>query len=203
MTTLLTHTAIAGEKTNKDVVFTSDELNVMRYACGYVAHSLLKKYEKRAGEKFSQFVVCLGEMAVVGEGEDLLAYTRTWINLVNRGGLFPLNDGSFSFFVEIEKIVRLVLPKHVLATSTDENYFKRNVHDNIIQNDDVQFHWCLLSQDIDDPDDSQELLTEIVKLWVTVRGFSITASWMEAYKKKEKKTTQKCTGLRKSVSGSS
>ena len=68
-------------------------------------------------------------------------------------------------------------------------------------NEDVQFCWAILSHEVDDPDDSEELLNEIVKLWVTVRGFSITASWMEAYKRNEKKTVQKSTGLRKRLSG--
>ena len=122
-----------------------------------------------------------------------LAYTRKWIDLVNRGGLFSLNDESF---VDIEKVLRVVLPRHELVTRTDENSFKQDVHSVIIQNDDVQFHQSVLSQDIDDPDDAQELLTEIVKLWVTIRGFSMTASWMEAYKKNEQKTTQRSTGLR-------
>ena len=48
--------------------------------------------------------------------------------------------------------------------------------------------------DIDDSDDAQGLLGEIIKLWVTVRGFSMTATWMEVYKKTEKKTLQKATG---------
>ncbi len=58
---------------------TSDELNAMRYACGYVPHKLLKKYEKRSGEKCLK---CLGNMAVIGEGDesdDLLLYTRKWL----------------------------------------------------------------------------------------------------------------------------
>ena len=32
---------------------TKDELNSMQYACGYVPHQLLKKYEKRIGTKYS------------------------------------------------------------------------------------------------------------------------------------------------------
>ena len=36
-----TRTADAGSE------FTRDELNALRYACGYVTHKLLKKYEKR------------------------------------------------------------------------------------------------------------------------------------------------------------
>ena len=43
------------------------------------------------------------------------------------------------------------------------------------------FIGLLLSQDIDKPENS-ELLTEIVNLWVTIRGFSMAASWLEEYK---------------------
>ena len=174
----------------------------MRYACGYVSHRLLKKFEKRKGDKFFQFVHCLGEMAVVGERGDVLAYTHKWLSLVNRGGLFPLNDNTFNFFVEVEKCVRVYLRKHVLASSADGESFKQDVHQRVTSNDDVQFHLSVLSQEVHDAEDAEELLNEIVALWVTVRGFSMTATWMEAYKKAEKKTVQKSTGLRKGLSGS-
>ena len=38
-----------------------DELNALRYACGYVAHKLLKKYEKEHDDsgKFAQYEMCL------------------------------------------------------------------------------------------------------------------------------------------------
>ncbi len=97
------------------------------------------------------------------------------------------------------------LPKHILTTSSstksDRDSFTQDVLHKVSNNDNVQFHWTILSQEIDDPHDSEELLNEIVRLWVTVRGFSITASWMESYKKKEKRTVQKSTGLRKCLSG--
>ena len=48
-------------------------------------------------------------MAVEGEGDDILTYTKKWFNQVNRGGLFPINDNTFSFFVEVEKCVHAVL----------------------------------------------------------------------------------------------
>ncbi len=109
-------------------------------------------------------------------------------------------------FIEIEKCVRVNLLKHVLSSTSDKETsdketFMQNVHDRVADNEDVQFYWAVLSQDIDDPNHDQELLGEIIKLWVTVRGFSMTATWMEIYKKKEKKTVQKSTGLRKSISG--
>ena len=51
----------------------------------------------------------------------------------------------------------------------------------VTNDDEVQFKWTLLSTAIDLEEEAQELLEEIVQLWVTVRGFSITASWMETY----------------------
>lgn len=67
---------------------TADEMNVIRYVCGYVACPLLKGYEKQKVKTVvsSQFIDCLGEMAVEGEGDDVLTYmyTRTWFDLVNK-----------------------------------------------------------------------------------------------------------------------
>ena len=183
------------------VVLTSDELNVMRYVCGYVARSLLKKYEQKPGEIFSQYVTCLSEIAVEGEGEDILSYTKKWFNIVNRGGLYPLHDEAFHLFIEIEKCVRTLLPRYATTKNSDQESMKRNIHEKIFQNEEVQFHWALLSQDIDCPKAAEVLLIEIIKLWVTIRGFSMVASWMEAHKSKEKRNTEKSTGLRKSLSG--
>ena len=180
---------------------TSDEANALCYVCGYVARSILRKYETRKGDVHSQYVQCLGDMAVEGEGSDVLVYTRKWLDQVNRGGLFPLNDSTFTFFVAIEKQVRNVLPPHVIKPS-DKETFKKAVIEKVLQDEDVQFHWALINQDIDKPEDAEALLVEIVKLWVTIRGFSLAASWMEEYKKNSKKNTQKSTGLRKSISGS-
>ena len=54
-------------------------------------------------------------------------------------------------------------------------------------------HYCHKKQT--DPENSHELLCEVVKLWVTARGYSLTASWLETYKRTVKKTIQKSTGL--------
>ena len=197
------HPRVGDEDEDMDVTLSADEMNVIRYVDGYVARTLLKKYEKKDGEMHSQFITCLGEMAVEGEGEDMLTYTRNWFELVNRGGLYPINDVTFSLFANIEICVRSLLPKHIIKSNSDKETFKANVHDKVFKNDEVQFHWALLSQDIDSPEDAETLLQDIISLWVTVRGFSMAASWMEVYKSNEKKNTQKSTGLRKSISGTS
>ncbi len=95
-------------------------------------------------------------MAVAGEGETVLDYTKKWFDMVNRGGLYPLNENAFSMFVEIEKIVRHTLLKHVLCGDNDKQLFRTNVHE---ESEDVLFYWCLLSPDIDD----HELLQEFYR----------------------------------------
>lgn len=91
------------------------------------------------------------------------------------------------------------LPKHVVNSVNDS--LEHKVCGKIHENEDVQFYWELLSQDINCHDDAQKLLVEIIKLWVTIRGKSIAASWMEVFKKTEKVNIDKSTSLRKSLSG--
>ena len=57
---------------------------------------------------------------------------------------------------------------------------------------------CIISSSWDS-DCSSELLDKTVKLWVTLRGFSLCGAWMEAYKVANKKATQKAKAMRKGL----
>ena len=56
------------------------------------------------------------------------------------------------------------------------------------------FLWSIISSSWDS-DCSSELLDKIVKLWVTLRGFSLCGAWMEAYRVANKKATQKAKAI--------
>ena len=45
--------------------------------------------------------------------------------------------------------------------------------------DDIQFCWSVLTEDIEDPDATSQLLDMIVEHWITLRGFSYASSIME------------------------
>ena len=49
------------------------------------------------------------------------------------------------------------MPQHIMGSQSDQDSYKKNTHDRIL---DVQFHWTVLSQDIDDPDEAQHLLKD-------------------------------------------
>ena len=107
---------------------------------------MLKKYEKKAGLKYDQFVTCLGNMAVHGSHDELLEYTKEWIERVNRGGLFPLNNTTFLLCVSIEKQVKKLLSAHVVKGPSSEQQFKIEIIEKIVNDDDVQWQWTLLSR---------------------------------------------------------
>ena len=85
-----------------------------------------------------------------------------------------------------------VLPQHIIRGDSDKATFKKSVLDVIVRNEDVQFYWLLLSQDIDNIVHAEALLTETVNLWVTIRGFSMAASWMAEYKKNAMRNQPAC-----------
>jgi len=74
--------------------FSDDELNALRYVSGYILYKLLRKYEHSC-LKAPLYVECQGNMAVAGDGSDVHNYTIKWLEIVNRGALFPVNDKSF------------------------------------------------------------------------------------------------------------
>jgi len=58
---------------------------------------------------------------------------------------------------------------------------------------DILFNWTMITGD---ETENQDVLSEIIKLWVTIRGFSFAKSIAEKYCKDTKKRTAKSKGLR-------
>ncbi len=159
---------------NEAVLLTRDEENVIRYACGYVAMKLQKKYLKEHGKKAAKFVSCLDCMYADGPSSSLLNYTREWVERVNRGGLFDVSDTAFNLLVAIETVMRNKLMNH-LSLKKSRQMIKN------LSNPDIQFSWNIMDTNLEE-EESKELLTHIIKLWLNIRGFSISKEWMETYK---------------------
>lgn len=79
---------------------TAMECNAVRYMAGYVAVSLLKKIKKPSKHpqlkgKRNLFVRVLTRMKAVnqpGEPDSVLEYTKEWSEMIDRGGLYHIND---------------------------------------------------------------------------------------------------------------
>lgn len=82
------------------IPLTIREKSAIRYMAGYVAVKLLKRYEKpsthpQVNEKRKFFIRVLKGMSAAGQPitvESLSDYTRLWSELIDRGGLYHIND---------------------------------------------------------------------------------------------------------------
>ena len=175
----------------------TDEEAAVRYAGGFVAMKLKKRFMKQNNTKARQFVECLSHMAIDGEETSFLDYTRMWTVIVNRGGLFDLNDATHLLFKFIEVQTQNVLPQHLRSPASETT--KQQLVEGIMKDEDVQIVWNLLSLDIDNDDDCQALLKEVVGLWVTIRGYAMTSFWMEQYKVATREEVKKKKSLRKDL----
>ena len=60
-----------------------------------------------------------------------------------------------------------------------------------LRNGQVQQNWSAISKDVINPETSNNSSKEIITLWITVRGNSLAATWLELYKKRTKKTQKR------------
>lgn len=121
--------------------------------------------------------------------------SEMWFAEVNRGGLVPVDDSLYQLLVCVEVEFRKYF-------TTENATLKQNMKDlsyqGIIESEDVQFHWSLVSSNWS-KEGSDELLKLIVNHYTTVRGFSFTSAFVEKFKhsptKKRHKKLKDCVKL--------
>jgi hypothetical protein len=75
---------------------------------------------------------------------------------------------------------------------------QEKITESIMDASEVQFHWSLASSQMDE--EARELILEqIVRKWITIRGFSFTKSVLEQYKRETKRSTEKAKPLRSTL----
>ena len=178
-----------------ELKMTAEDENALRYTCGYVALKVMRRFQQQNSTKATQFVDCLSDMAVTGQESSFYEYTTEWIHQVDRGGLFHVNEQAYLFFRALELKTRITLPDHLKRMQGS----KQSLVSDVMEDENVQFYWTMVSVDIDREEDAQELLQKIVEVWLTIRGFSTTAVWLEEYKKASQKTTKKSKSLRRGL----
>ena len=163
----------------------------------------MRKFKKRYEDKGPVNVVqCLLSMEEGSEMDDdtdadysYEDYTKIWVNLVDRGGLFKVNDGTYSFFLELELSMYPCLRESLESRISCQ---KDGVLRHILDDEDVLFAWALLCVHLDDAS-SNQLLSEIVTHWIQIRGFSIASQLVETYKAVTQTHTKAKKSLRKDL----
>ena len=184
----------------------ADEEQALRYTAGYVPMKLKEKYSKQTDNvralKYLEFLSHMHEEEDENAVE-FLQYTKLWIDRINRGGLYRVNNDAYMLFRAMELATRRVLS--VAHVNKDPGIkIKHDIHHAITNDPSVAAHWCCLlskSEDLE-LEDSDRLLEEISDKWVTIRGHSFASSWVEQYQLANRKT-MKLKGLRKTLEANS
>jgi hypothetical protein len=89
-----------GGKKSKNPLSSWQE-NVFRYAIGFIAHILIKRFNARKDKKYTIFVDCLLDMLVNKKADDVeesfLEYTILWTDTVNRGPMINRSPFTLNF----------------------------------------------------------------------------------------------------------
>ena len=160
------------------------EKSALRYVAGYVCRKVrdnLKKSNCKVSNKDSM-IQCLEEISgATDEDRD----AEEWTRLIDRGGLWQMNDDVFSLFVVMEEEIRQKLTKD--SASKLKEGTKAEILDGLLQNEDLLFQWCFVVRTTVDNESSPILLKQIAELYLTVRGFAFATSCLELYKQAHKK----------------
>ena len=117
-----------------------------------------------------------------------------WTEAIVRGGLTHINEMFYNCLVAVEKICQ----KEFDGDSSKLSDVKHSILDKALDDVDVTFYWDL-AIGITSTEVGDELLKMAIDLYTTVRGNAFAKGFMEQYKQKNKKSTQKSKSLRKKL----
>nr|XP_054762129.1 uncharacterized protein LOC129268622 [Lytechinus pictus] len=170
-------------QTEGEATLTDHDQNVIRYVAGYIPHALVKRYRKQTSEKAKKFLSILkswksGQEDI--EADSFLEYTCTWTNLVNRGGLFTVNDKVFKLFRAMEIKTQKTLNMNIAKNQNLKDVLCKNVS----SNENVIRCWQVLCESLCS-DDSEILFSSVLNYWVKIRVKAYVRVYMNILRKEE------------------
>ena len=180
----------------------SIEENAIHYTSGYVVKKLISKYSRTtAGPNAATYLLLLKQMgSKLSESRSSVSCCSEWTKLVDRGGLFHVNNSVYDLFVYLEMTVDKELTAIFNSKGKGIEKVRKEKLDWLCNNDEVQLVWSMISTLDDDDDDlEQDLLREIASLWITIRGYSKARKIKEKYKREKATATKGKRSLRKEL----
>jgi hypothetical protein len=175
-------------------LLTFEEKNAIRYVSGYVCSKVYKKLKKS-----SESDLALGIVDMVDDEDELdwKDESKLWVDSIDRGGLFKVNDCTYAFFLTLEGVVKRYF--QLKKARELEAGTKDLIIDEAIKDEEVKLQWSAIGVELNDTDGAS-LMRIIIELWVTIRGFSFAGAYIEIYKQASKQSLQKSKGLRTKLS---
>ena len=86
-------------------------------------------------------------MECAGDEMDSDGGTEMWLNMIDRGGLWHVNDQTYSLFEIMEEEIRRYFSRN---KDGHNKQVKADIPKSVLKNEDLLFEWCLISVEADD-----------------------------------------------------
>lgn len=181
----------------------SIECNAVRYAAGFVIRKLEQKYSKKKTKQPIEYTAMLkdmaGKMRTTQNHEKQPHPSCKWINSIDRGGLYHVQDIVYDLFITIECFVDKKLSEIFKDVGKGIECVQKDKLLWVVDEEEVRSLWNQVPSSIENESDHRNLLVEIVHLWVTTRGHSKAHKLKEEYKVKQKQSVKGKRSLRKEL----
>lgn len=178
------------------------EQRAIHYTAGSVIRKLKNKYLKQKGEEGTTCVQILNEMASKISSREVTStqlQASEWTSLIDRGGLYYVEDIVYYLFVALDLIVDKELTAIFKKKGKGIEKVKKDKITWVCDDEDVQFVWCMISPSVTEESVRQKLLQEIAYTWITIRGHSKAQRLKEEHKILKAQTTKRKKSLRKEL----
>ena len=172
---------------------TKEEEKVLRYVAGFIPFSLKKIYQYK-NSPIAKAVLDLIKSWMMNKEEEqedsMYAYTKSWIDRIDRGGLMVVNEQFYVFIKRIECVARHILNKKLMVEYHGED-LRDVLMDSFTSSELVDKSWCSLTRNIESNELRYAIKMLIFKKWIGIRANSFAKAWVQVMKVKARKTGKK------------
>jgi hypothetical protein len=146
------------------------ELNVIRYIAGYVVLKMKRKFPLQTSF-FDNIVSTTHNYISVETVED---YSRTWVEQVDRGGLYHVHDNLFNLLKEIEYVCCM----HLDIRGIPSERLSEKIITEAMTCTAITGLWCDIASSVP-TEHNTPMLKAIIKLWTNIRVHSFAKRWSD------------------------
>ena len=192
--------AVDATGASRSAEVTDIEENAVRYTAGNIIRKLENRYSKEKTESGIECTRTLRDMGGQLHTRSKSSDQRSsdWTHLIDRGGLYHIEDLVYSLFLAIELISHNELSTILGKRGKNADKIRKDKLQWLCEDEEIQFLWCLISP-VTIHEKSQTLLRDIIHLWLTTRIHSKVNKVIEDHKKEKASATKRRKALRKEL----
>ena len=118
--------------------------------------------------------------------------TGSWVERVNRGGLFLVNNDFYTFIRNIEFELRKILNVSVFISYCGEN-IREVIVDKLRDNKVIQSFWDFFTRNVTNKMFTENLKIQILNKWSNIRTHAFVNTWVQIIQRKSAREAVKKT----------